>query len=176
MVLRRLWKGSSVIDLERLRAKDENEWHRCISEHGWCVRAAVRRVVRHPDDRDDVVQSAWQRIIARVVSLEHEAYIGTWMYRVARNVALDHIRGCQREHAALERAASGCTALMDAGQEAGLLTREILRGVSPNDRRYLELSAIGWRDADIAIADRVPITTAKSRLFRARQAARRMGT
>jgi RNA polymerase sigma-70 factor (ECF subfamily) len=56
----------------------------------------LRRMVGNPADADDLLQEALIRIARRLPTLEQSAAVKTWAFRIASNVAIDHIRKNKR--------------------------------------------------------------------------------
>lgn len=83
----------------RARA-DQRDFERRLKEHGGIVSKVAGLYARGAHDRDDLVQEicaqAW-RSFARFD--ERRAKFSTWMYRVALNVAISHLRSAQRSGA-----------------------------------------------------------------------------
>ena len=79
--------------LERLRGGDARVVQKLVREHtphlfDWMGAFGVPSA-----DRDDVVQEVWLRVLRRPEAYSGSGSFRGWLYRVARNVALDLHRG-----------------------------------------------------------------------------------
>lgn len=50
-----------------------------------------------PSTVDDLYQKTWLKVINRLDRYEHRQSFLAWLYRIARNTAIDHFRRAQRE-------------------------------------------------------------------------------
>lgn len=70
------------------------------------VRKVALRVVRRPEDAEDVAQIVWSKLAGRLEQYPREVRFTTWLYRVVTNAAIDHARrGQARRETPLEVAA-----------------------------------------------------------------------
>lgn len=53
-------------------------------------------IVRNPDDAMDLVQDTFVKVFRNLERFEGSSSFYTWVYRIARNVCIDHIRKSQR--------------------------------------------------------------------------------
>jgi RNA polymerase sigma-70 factor (ECF subfamily) len=131
-------------------------------------------------DRDmaqELTQEAFVRAFQRLALYNGEARFYTWLYRLARNRALDIL---QRKRPLTGEARMGQPISQLAGpherierQELGAVVQRALQEL-PHDARELLLlrEYEGWDYEHMAEALEVPIGTIKSRLARARSALR----
>jgi RNA polymerase sigma-70 factor, ECF subfamily len=112
------------------------------------VHAYVLRIVVNRDDADDVTQQVFAKLLTELGRYEpREAPFRAWVLRVARNVAIDHLRGaravpCEEvrsrnartDEVARERTASLREALasLTAGQRDVLVLRHLV-GLTPEE-------------------------------------------
>ena len=54
---------------------------------------ADERMVGSEQDADDIVQETFLRAYRQIAKFESRANFGTWLYRIAINCSLDHLRG-----------------------------------------------------------------------------------
>lgn len=52
----------------------------------------IRRMVTYHEDADDVLQNTYIKIWKNISSFRGDSKVYTWLYRIATNEALDHIR------------------------------------------------------------------------------------
>jgi RNA polymerase sigma-70 factor (ECF subfamily) len=82
--------------LQRLRAGDESAWGDLHRDHYPRLWSSVQRILNNPSMADDVVQEAFIKAHRDIRRFEGNSQLGTWLYRIAINQALDTIRKKQR--------------------------------------------------------------------------------
>jgi RNA polymerase sigma-70 factor (ECF subfamily) len=87
---------AGVADAEfvaRFQGGDERAFEALVRRHEPSVRRLVARYVRNEADTKDVAQEAFTRAFQALTSFRGDSTFRTWLYRIAVNVALDHVRG-----------------------------------------------------------------------------------
>jgi RNA polymerase sigma-70 factor (ECF subfamily) len=135
----------------------------------------IRRLVRTEEDAWDVLQEVWIKVWGNVGSVRDAASLRPWLYRVAHNAAVSHMRYESRIEAlseALEEvAATGCEPAFDS-DEADRIHRALDR-LAPLQREVLTLVFLEeFSHVEVADILGIPVGTVKSRLFYAKQALR----
>src|SRR5271154_5304309 len=82
--------------LQRLRAGEESAWGELHRDHYARLWSSVQRILNNPTMADDVVQEAFIKAHRDIKRFEGHSQLGTWLYRIAVNQALDTIRKKQR--------------------------------------------------------------------------------
>ena len=82
--------------LQRLRSGEEAAWGELHRDHYPRLWSSVQRILNNPTLADDVVQEAFIKAHRDLKRFAGQARIGTWLYRIAVNQALDTIRKKQR--------------------------------------------------------------------------------
>jgi len=82
--------------LQRLRAGDESAWGELHRDHYARLWSSVQRILNNPTLADDVVQEAFVKAHRDIKRFAGQSQLGTWLYRIAVNQALDTIRKKQR--------------------------------------------------------------------------------
>lgn len=82
--------------LERLRACEEAAWGELHRDHYARLWSSVQRILNNPTLADDVVQEAFIKAHREIGRFEGHSQLGTWLYRIAVNQALDTVRKKQR--------------------------------------------------------------------------------
>jgi RNA polymerase sigma factor (sigma-70 family) len=70
-----------------------------LRRHGAMVRAACRRILQQPHDADDVFQATFLLLARKAASLRGHGSVGSWLYGVARRLALRARSSEARRHA-----------------------------------------------------------------------------
>jgi RNA polymerase sigma-70 factor (ECF subfamily) len=82
--------------LQRLRSGEEAAWGELHRDHYPRLWSSVQRILNNPTMADDVVQEAFIKAHRDIRRFEGNSQLGTWLYRIAVNQALDTIRKRQR--------------------------------------------------------------------------------
>ena len=82
--------------LPRLISGEEAAWSELHRDHYPRLWSSVQRILNNPTLADDVVQEAFIKAHRDIRRFEGQAQLGTWLYRIAVNQALDTIRKKQR--------------------------------------------------------------------------------
>jgi RNA polymerase sigma-70 factor (ECF subfamily) len=181
--------ANSLRDLDRLHdpiaaacGGDRAALNRLLADARPRLVAVAMRVVRDPDDAEDVVQEALLKVCRSLTRFEGRSAFTTWLHRIVVNAALDRLRRHQasRERPAEDdvRDSGGVDAdLVDeltpervaSRNETGAAVREALERLSPSHREILvrrEFEGESYRD--LARLVRCPVGTVMSRLHHAR--------
>ena len=86
-----------------------------LTRHGEELARHVRRMVRDDDVAQDILQDTMIRAHAALARLAPQSNERAWLYRIATNAALNHLRSRARERAALGRHAAESSVAFDAG-------------------------------------------------------------
>src|SRR5580692_10076194 len=66
------------------------------------------RHLRSPSAAQDVVQDAFLRVVQSANEFKHSARFSTWLYAIARNLCIDHLRRqALRRHPSLDEPSRG---------------------------------------------------------------------
>ena len=82
--------------LKRLRAGEEAAWGQMHRDHYPRLWSSVQRIVNNPTVADDVIQETFIKAHRDIRRFEGHSQLGTWLYRIAINQALDTMRKKQR--------------------------------------------------------------------------------
>jgi RNA polymerase sigma-70 factor (ECF subfamily) len=142
--------------------------------------SVVLRTVRDRGRAEEIYQDVWTRVIERSGEFRGDAKFSTWLYRIARNLCVDHLRKQKhREHASLEAApAEGAPAPMERLPhhapsteqlaEGGRLRARIVQAIDalPDEQRevFVLRQMQGLAFAEIADVVGVSPNTVKSRM------------
>jgi len=82
--------------LDRLISGEEAAWGELHRDHYPRLWSSVQRILNNPTLADDVVQEAFIKAHRDIKKFAGQSQLGTWLYRIAVNQALDTIRKKQR--------------------------------------------------------------------------------
>ncbi len=159
-------------DFDRIVARcrsGDREARRALFErfHPTAYRLAVRMVGRQ--DAGDVTQEIFLRVFAGLAGFQGTADFSTWLYRVAVNECLRHLRGRSRRPLALtDEPASPAAAPDHVLEQADLLERALDELDVPLRTVFLLREAEGLTYGQIGAVMGVPEGTVASQLNRAR--------
>lgn len=132
-------------------------------------RTAVRRLVVNDGDAEDVYQDVLIRVAQRITSFAGDSKFTTWLYAVARNAAIDHLRRQKKVESIDED-----RLLSDAQRVSSMIStradlRAVLDALPEHYRSVVTLRDIEGRSYDdIANTLDIPLNTVRSRLARGR--------
>jgi len=81
-----------LADLQRLRSGDEQAWRDLHRDHYPRLWSSVQRILNNPTLSDDVVQETFVKAHRDIHRFNGQSQLGTWLYRIAVNQALDTMR------------------------------------------------------------------------------------
>ena len=82
--------------LQRLRSGEESAWGELHRTHYPRLWSSVQRILNNPAMADDVVQETFIKAHREIQRFAGQSQLGTWLYRIAINQALDTMRRKQR--------------------------------------------------------------------------------
>lgn len=134
-------------------------------------------------DAEELTMEAFNKAFKNLNSFTGEYAFSTWLYRIARNTAIDFLRrNKQSQNISLEDITDEQIRLFDMkshlpGPEEEMikqqqmeLLREIVESLKPNYKNIVELFYFKEMSVEeIAVQLKIPANTVKIRLFRARE-------
>jgi RNA polymerase sigma-70 factor (ECF subfamily) len=164
----------------RLRQGDAAALREVVDAFQERITSVVAGMLRDRDAVDDVVQETFVKAFYRISSFQGDSGLYTWLYRVAINLAKDHVkRHARRPAIALDEVGPQGAAIPGGGppalerveqRERRLAVREAIAALPPKFRAVLVLREIeGLRYDEIAEILSISQGTVESRLFRARR-------
>ena len=136
----------------------------------------VRRLVQAEEDAWDVLQQTWLSAFKGIGSLKDPGRLPVWLYRIARNRAVSHLRARYARQLPMDD--EGRVAEVEGNDDTGVFddAEQVHHGLSrlsPAHREVLTLSFLeDLTMAQIAEVLAVPLGTVKSRLHHAKRALR----
>lgn len=132
-------------------------------------RPAVRRLVINDGDAEDVYQDVLIRVAERIEGFAGDSRFTTWLYTVARNAAIDHLRS-RKEVAPIDEE----RLMSDTDRVSSMIAsradiRAVLEALPDHYRSAVTLRDVdGLTYEDIATKLNIPLNTVRSRLARGR--------
>jgi RNA polymerase sigma factor (sigma-70 family) len=154
------------------RGGDEAAARELYERHAARVRAAVA-LNGGSEEIDDLAQEAWMRAFRSLDQFTGRAEFGTWIYAIARNVALSSVRQNARRGTAVPLPAGVYEAARASHPDLKMDLDRALAGLAPGMRAVVRLRAEGRSHAEIGDALGISDGTSKSQLSRARTTLRR---
>lgn len=163
--------------MRRAAAGDGRAFAELMRETTPSVRTVVRQYVRSNEDVNDLVQEVYLRALQRLSSLEDPARFRSWLYAIARNAGLDHVRQARRRPTSAMEDEAIEPRDIDPGPDELAEVRELARQVhngaarlNPRDSTLLAMvTQLGFTPTDVAGALGMSHTAAKVAVHRARQ-------
>ncbi|KZC19777.1 MULTISPECIES: RNA polymerase sigma factor [Rhodanobacter] len=164
-------------DVRAAAAGDRHAFQRLYRLHVGRVHGAVYRLAGYDHARaEDLTQDAFVRAWQKLPGFRHESAFGTWLYRLAVNVALMDIRARGADPVSM----LDDEHLPDTGETPFCVAEreELERAIGslpPRARAVLVLHDIeGWRHEEIGSELGMAIGTSKAQLHRARGLLRKL--
>ena len=137
-----------------------------FSQHRHGVFRYLSRFVAHPDTAHDLTQEVFLRVARSRVPETTPVGCKAWVYTIARNVALNHIRDRSRRPQLVEFA----DAERQPTQEISVALQEALAALPEIEREiFLLREAAGLTYGEIGAACDLSVDAVRSRLHRARE-------
>lgn len=130
--------------IERFRAGDRTAFEELVRRYQRPVFSLALRYLRSDADAKDLVQRTFVKAYGALGGFRAEASFRTWLYRIAINLCLNHLRDRRREEVRSELAdavpapqVGGERALLE--RERGDHLRDAIAELPPKQRLVLEL-------------------------------------
>jgi RNA polymerase sigma-70 factor, ECF subfamily len=85
-------RADDIALVERCRAGDLAAFETIYRTHAGRLYSVACRVLGNPTDAEDLLQEIFLAAHRKLDSFRGEAALGTWLYRLAMNLCLDHLR------------------------------------------------------------------------------------
>lgn len=82
--------------VQRAQGGDEAAFGELMKHYQGRVYGLAYGMVRNTADAEELTQQAWVRAWQKLGTFKHDAQFFTWIYRIASNLCLDHLRRRQR--------------------------------------------------------------------------------
>jgi RNA polymerase sigma-70 factor, ECF subfamily len=81
-----------VVAVAKARGGDEDAFRLLVERHSRHIYRLAYRMTGRAEDAEDVVQDTFVRAYRQLNRFESRSNVGTWLYRIAFNCAVDHLR------------------------------------------------------------------------------------
>lgn len=124
------------------------------------------RLTGHPEDSMDLSQDTFLKAYQNLGRLDDPARFGPWLYRIAHNEAMSHLRRPRRETDLEDLPPPAAPASGMAPVEVSLAVEAALGRLSPEQREAVVLKVYeGFKFDEIAEILDCPASTIKSRVY-----------
>ncbi len=157
--------------IEAFRAGDEFAFVTLYNRHKGAVYAFAAKMLVDRAAAEDVLQETFVRVYENRERLDRPGSFKAWLFTIARNQCLNHLRKHRREVAfEVEPVAAETPLSRLAKSEQVALVNGVLEGLKPEYREVLVLREYqGLSYDEIAAVTRNTVSSVKSRLFKARR-------
>ena len=166
-----------------MKKDDEEAFEILVRRKAEPLHAMVSRMVVDPDEAHDVVQMAFVRIWDHRHRYDDRWKPNTWMYRIANNLAIDHLRARKTRHRYNESMQRHLLEVSDPGPRKALdelqhdevdqIFQQLAEDLSPRQRSVFLLREVeGLSSAEVAEIVGCRETTVRNHLFNARRVLR----
>src|SRR5258708_36227209 len=90
--------------VEQVLAGERSAYRVLVERHQRAVHAVIYRMVHHGADADDLTQTAFIAAFDALPGFRLDAPFSSWIYRIAINLAKDHLKSKKRGEAGLDEA------------------------------------------------------------------------
>ena len=168
--------------VRRAQSGDEAAFGQLVTAYEKKVYALTVRMCKNPHDAEEAAQEAFLAAWQGLKFFRFESSFSTWLYRLASNACIDHLRREQRHSAAAAVSLNDEETAFDAadtaptpheaaeGKELRALIEAGLQSLTPEHRQVLilrELQQLSYEE--IAEATDTDIGTVRSRISRGRK-------
>jgi RNA polymerase sigma-70 factor, ECF subfamily len=178
-----VWEGRLGVDAAvlKLRRGDPDALATLMARYQNRIYRYLLRLVRQPDDAEDLFQQTWIRVAEKIRSFDTSRNFDAWLFTLARNLAFDHLR--RMRPSSLDEPRSGDSSedtlvsrlpSADPGPFEQLLAREragrLAVALENLPLSYREVLSLRFEEEmkieEIALVLATPVATVKSRLYR----------
>lgn len=129
--------------VERFKAGERRAFDELVRRYQRPIYFVAMRYLKNEADAADITQKTFVRAFKAIGSFKGNSAFRTWLYRIAINLSLNHIRDNKRERAtdisddALAQSAVGMKRIVE--DERSMALREAIDELPPKQRLVLEL-------------------------------------
>ena len=128
---------------QRFADGDDDAYTRLVEQYSRKVFALCYRILRHEEDAKDMAQEVFVRIYSKRRSFRGQSSVYTWIYRIAVNMCLSHLKRRKAAAVPLEDVEPMLAAKDEAGPdqsgELRVLVGEALESLPPKQRAVFSM-------------------------------------
>jgi len=163
---------------------DQKAYESLLVRHRKAIFHVVTKIVRNPDEAQDLVQETFMKAFNALASYRSEYRFSTWLYKIAANCAIDFVRKKRIEALSLDRPIQTKDGQVEFelpdrtwDPERNLVRKQKLKSIDEAidslPDKYREVIIYRHKDdksyEEIADILGTPVGTVKARIFRARE-------
>jgi RNA polymerase sigma-70 factor (ECF subfamily) len=169
--------------MKRFLAGHPDAFQELMSRHGQKIFNFILRQIRDASAAEELTQEAFLRVVHRADSYREESRFTTWLFSIARNLCIDHLRKAKHRRtvaldAPLDRSGDGGATMLDRVADGGpgpdrqardrrfRESLEVALERLPDEQRevFLMREVDGLKFREIADIVGIPENTVKSRM------------
>src|SRR5579863_2375324 len=160
--------------IERLRRDDQRAWRMFFSQHCDRIYRFCYSMLRNREDAEDASQEVLKRVVNGLGAFRGDASVSTWVHQIARNVCLNHIDSAKRSGKRVDppedlEADEIPPDRSAASHQQRVAIARAMAALDPVFRIAIYLPELeGLSYAEIAVIEKIPVETVKTRIYRAR--------
>lgn len=163
--------------IKAARGGDRHAFEELLRRQGRWVRGVIFGILGDQDRVDDVSQQVWTAVWQRIADLQDASRWRPWLYRLARNAAIDAGRDITRRRKQAKILLEIAPVRSDSGHQSTAvdaeLHGEVLKAIQALPTLYREPFVLrhlnGWSYRQIGDVMDMPVDTVETRLVRARR-------
>ena len=169
-------------------AGDQKAYTALVEKHRASVFHVINRIVHNDEIARDLVQETFMKAFSSLASYRSEFRFSTWLYKIAANSSIDHLRKKRIKALSLDRPIDTGDGVMEIevpdnsfNPELALVRKQqrfsIEEAINSLPPKYCEVIVYRHKDdksyEEIADLLGIPVGTVKARIFRARELLKR---
>ena len=170
--------------IKRALGGDQRAFRKLRAKYHEAIYNLIYRMIHNRDEVDDLTQEAFVKAFASLHTFNEEYAFSTWMYKIATNNSIDHIRKRRLQTFSIDKPIESSDSdyqfeLPDSSFEpdqemiAGQRTKFLQEAIAALPAKYRQVIMMRHVDemeySEIAKKLRLPLGTVKAHIFRARE-------
>ena len=159
--------------------KDQQAFAMLLDKYKYSLIAFILQYVQIKEDAEDICQRSFEKAFMNISKYDSKHAFSTWLYKIAKNEAIDHIRREKQVTTSLD-SINESDILSTGGNEdpeekviIDQIVSNIISGIMSLPETYKEVAEMrfikDYAYEDIAETLNIPLGTVKTRLNRARK-------
>ena len=177
-------RAEDAIFIQDALAGDEQAFTKLRQKYQNAIYNLIARMIRDRQEVEDLTQEAFIKAFTSLASFNDEYAFSTWLYKIATNNCIDHIRRKKLQTFSIDKPLPSKDGeysfelpdtsfepdreLIDSQRKA--ILKKAIESLPPKYRKVIELRHVEEREyQDIAKILGLPLGTVKAHIFRARE-------